>query len=120
MCIGDGPSSDNLAGGGRWGSESRPRPAMGASAGSGPPSRGARGAPLPAAVLGSAVWQPSARVQALNAEQIAEIRQRLNVDVEVPEGQPPAAAPIESFKDLVPIGGRLAAAFGGWRGCVKG
>lgn len=51
------------------------------------------------AVIGK--WQPSARVQALNEEQTAEIRQRLNVDVEVPDGEPPAWAPIESFKDMV-------------------
>jgi ATP-dependent RNA helicase DDX5/DBP2 len=50
-------------------------------------------------VLGN--WQPSERVQKLDDEQIADIRQRLNVDVEVPEGQPPAAAPIESFIDMV-------------------
>jgi ATP-dependent RNA helicase DDX5/DBP2 len=46
-------------------------------------------------------WQPSERVQALNEEQIADIRQRLNVDVEVPPDEPPAAAPIESFLDMV-------------------
>ena len=46
-------------------------------------------------------WKPSERVQALNEEQIADIRQRLNVDVEVPEGEPSAAAPIESFLDMV-------------------
>jgi sensor domain CHASE-containing protein len=40
-------------------------------------------------------------VQKLDDEQIADIRQRLNVDVEVLEGQPPAAAPIESFIDMV-------------------
>jgi hypothetical protein len=50
-------------------------------------------------VLGK--WQPSERVQKLDDEQIADIRQRLNVDVEVPEGEPAAAAPIESFIDMV-------------------
>lgn len=46
-------------------------------------------------------WQPSARVQALDKEQIADIRQRLNVDVTVPEGEPETWPPIESFKDMV-------------------
>lgn len=62
-------------------------------------SRRGGGGPPPEAVLGK--WQPSERVQKLDDEQIADIRQRLNVDVEVPEGQPPAAAPIESFIDMV-------------------
>ncbi|KAF6260713.1 P-loop containing nucleoside triphosphate hydrolase protein [Scenedesmus sp. NREL 46B-D3] len=61
-------------------------------------SRRGGGGPPPEAVLGK--WQPSERVQKLDEEQIADIRQRLNVDVEVPEGQPPAAAPIESFIDM--------------------
>jgi hypothetical protein len=46
-------------------------------------------------------WKPSERVQALTDEQISDIRQRLNVTVEVPEGQPPAASPIESFQEMV-------------------
>lgn len=59
-----------------------------------------------------AQWQPSERVQALSQEQIAEIRDRLNVDVEVPEGEEIAAAPIESFKEMVGIAvcGRVAVA----------
>ncbi|WIA13020.1 hypothetical protein OEZ85_006630 [Tetradesmus obliquus] len=61
-------------------------------------SRRGGGGPPPEAVLGN--WQPSERVQKLDDDQIADIRQRLNVDVEVPEGQPPAAAPIESFIDM--------------------
>jgi hypothetical protein len=59
-----------------------------------------RGGPV-AAVIGR--WEPSERVKALNEEQVAEIRQRLNVDVEVPPGQPPAPPPIESFKDMVSL-----------------
>jgi hypothetical protein len=51
------------------------------------------------AVIGR--WQPSARVQALDKDQVAEIRQRLNVDLVVPEGEPEAWAPIESFMDMV-------------------
>jgi hypothetical protein len=46
-------------------------------------------------------YDPSERVKALTADMVADIRQRLNVTVEVPEGEPPAAAPVESFKDMV-------------------
>jgi ATP-dependent RNA helicase DDX5/DBP2 len=46
-------------------------------------------------------WKPSERVLALTEEQISDIKQRLNVTVEVPEGQPPAASPIESFQEMV-------------------
>lgn len=46
-------------------------------------------------------YNPSERVKALNEAQIADIRQRLNVTVEVPDGEPEAAAPVESFKDMV-------------------
>lgn len=46
-------------------------------------------------------WKPSERVQALNEEQIQDIRQRLNVTVEVEQGQPMAAAAVESFVDMV-------------------
>jgi hypothetical protein len=49
-------------------------------------------------------------VQALDKEQIADIRQRLNVDVVVPEGEPEAWAPIESFKDMVSFRRPTAAA----------
>lgn len=49
-------------------------------------------------------WKPSERVQSLNDEQIAEIRQRLNVTVEVGPGQPPATSPIESFQEMVRTG----------------
>eukprot|EP00798_Chlamydomonas_sp_ICE-L_P028737 gene28737-31915_t len=45
-------------------------------------------------------WQPSDRVLALKEEQINEIKQRLSIKVEVREGQPPAASPIESFQDM--------------------
>jgi hypothetical protein len=104
-------SSDNLResgsrGGGGWGRDSD----------SGPPrrpniprtpshgqidSRGSsRRSQQPVeAVIGR--WQPSARVQALDKAQVADIRQRLNVDVTVPEGEPETWAPIESFKDMV-------------------
>ena len=46
-------------------------------------------------------WTPSDRVTSLSEEQIVDIRQRLNVTVVVPEGQPPAASPIESFHEMV-------------------
>lgn len=46
-------------------------------------------------------WQPSDRMLSLNAEQILDIRSRLNVVVEVPAGQPDCATPIESFKEMV-------------------
>lgn len=109
--VGRSASSDNLRdsgskGGGGWGRDSD----------SGPPRRpnlprtpshghiDSRGSsrrsqqPIEA-VIGR--WQPSARVQALDKDQIADIRQRLNVDVTVPEGEPETWAPIESFKDMV-------------------
>ncbi|KAF8067330.1 DEAD-box ATP-dependent RNA helicase 20 [Scenedesmus sp. PABB004] len=94
-----GSSSElNGTGGGRggaggWGDEPAPRrPAPSA------PSAGRGGFIMVEPVIGK--WAPSARVQGLTAEQIADIRQRLNVDVQVPEGQPPAQPPIESFKDM--------------------
>lgn len=46
-------------------------------------------------------WKPSERVQGLSDEQIAEIRQRLNVTVQVPSGKNNAVSPIESFKEMV-------------------
>lgn len=46
-------------------------------------------------------YSPSDRVKALTEDMVADIRQRLNVTVEVPEGAPPAAAPVESFRDMV-------------------
>lgn len=48
-----------------------------------------------------AQWTPSERVQALTSEQIDEIKQRLNVTVEVEDGESSPVAPIESFKDMV-------------------
>ncbi|KAJ9531203.1 P-loop containing nucleoside triphosphate hydrolase protein [Haematococcus lacustris] len=45
-------------------------------------------------------WKPSERVQALRTEQIVEIRQRLNVTVEVKPGQPEAPPPIEAFQEM--------------------
>lgn len=94
---------DSSSRGGGWGRDEPPRrmqktPSAGNLDSRGPaPRRGA--GPPPEPVLGK--WQPSERVQKLDEEQIADIRQRLNVDVEVPEGQPAAAAPIESFVDMV-------------------
>lgn len=45
-------------------------------------------------------WQPSDRVQRLQQEQIAEVRQRLNVDVEITAGTALALAPVETFEDM--------------------
>ncbi|KAK4370265.1 hypothetical protein RND71_009740 [Anisodus tanguticus] len=45
-------------------------------------------------------WKPSERVLRLKAEQIEEIRLRLNVDVNVVPGSCPAPSPIESFPDM--------------------
>lgn len=55
--------------------------------------------PPPEAVF--AKWQPSERVQGLSEDQIADIRQRLNVTVSVAEGQPAIPTPIESFQEMV-------------------
>lgn len=46
-------------------------------------------------------WTPSDRVKQLGEEQVKEIRSRLKVSVEVPEGQKPAAPPIEAFSEMV-------------------
>ncbi len=46
-------------------------------------------------------WQPTQRVLSLSDETIQEIRQRFKVTVEVTPGQPKAAAPIESFQEMV-------------------
>ena len=48
-----------------------------------------------------AKWSPSERVQNLSGDQIADIRQRLNVTVSVAEGQPAIPTPIESFQEMV-------------------
>ena len=61
-------------------------------------SHGRLGGPEPAIFI---EWQPSERVQALSEEQVVEIRQRLNVTVDVGQGNPPAAPPIESFQEMV-------------------
>ncbi|CAM6017881.1 unnamed protein product [Sphagnum balticum] len=45
-------------------------------------------------------WEPSERVRRLNEDQIAEVRARLNVDVEISPDSAPASAPIESFEDM--------------------
>lgn len=108
-------SHDNLnsfdrGSGSRWGSDSgaprRPNLPRTPSA-SHIDSRGSsrRSSAPVEAVIGK--WEPSPRVKALDEEQIADIRQRLNVDVEVPDGQPPATPPIESFKDMVSRSQRL-------------
>lgn len=75
------------------------RSSSAASLDAGRSSRSSRGGPIPDAVF--AQWTPSERVQALTEEQVHEIRQRLNVTVEVEEGELEAVAPIESFKDMV-------------------
>eukprot|EP01018_Ginkgo_biloba_P004560 Gb_40721 [translate_table: standard] len=58
----------------------------------------ARGLSVPDSV--SPIWQPSERVRRLQDEQIEEVRARLNVDVEITPGTPPAPAPVESFEDM--------------------
>eukprot|EP00877_Chromochloris_zofingiensis_P000286 jgi/Chrzof1/10258/Cz04g34160.t1 len=104
-------SYDNLAsydkgtGGGRYNADLAPRrPSIPKSPSTNSLENGGsrastRRSGQPAEVV-MAQWQPSERVQALSQEQIAEIRDRLNVDVEVPEGEEIAAAPIESFKEM--------------------
>lgn len=57
-----------------------------------------RGAPVEPVF---ANWQPTQRVLSLSEETIQEIRQRFKVTVEVTPGQPKAAAPIESFQEMV-------------------
>lgn len=115
--IGRSASSDNLresgskAGGG-WGRDSDRGPPQRPSIPR-TPSHGhieSRGSsrrsqqPIEALIGG---WKPSARVQALDKDQVAEIKQRLNVDVVVQEGEPEACAPIESFLDMVSCQGQL-------------
>lgn len=100
----DNLSSFDRGSGSRWGSDSgaarRPNIPRTPSANNIDSRSTSRRSAGPAeAIIGK--WQPSDRVKALDADQIADIRQRLNVDVEVPDGQPPAWPPIESFKDMV-------------------
>ncbi|KAF9670960.1 hypothetical protein SADUNF_Sadunf13G0123400 [Salix dunnii] len=45
-------------------------------------------------------WTPSDRVLRFNPDQIEEIRSRLNIEVSVASGSPPAPAAIESFEDM--------------------
>lgn len=102
---GAGPSRDGMGGGGsrgpppsalpRSGSQGAFAPEM-ATRSSGGYGRG--GAP-PEAVFN--VWQPTARVKSMGEDTIKEIRQRLKVVVAVEAGEPPAAAPIESFAEMV-------------------
>lgn len=46
-------------------------------------------------------WKPAAHVSSLTKEQVEDIRKRLDVIVEVEDGQPIAASPIECFEDMV-------------------
>ncbi|CAM6125535.1 unnamed protein product [Calypogeia fissa] len=57
-----------------------------------------RGVALPDVVWPK--WQPSERIRRLQQEQIADVRARLNVDVEITPGTGVAPAPIESFEDM--------------------
>lgn len=84
----------------RQGSSSLPRTGSTQSFGDGGRAYN-RNAPAAEAVF--AKWQPTSRVLALSDETIREIRQRLKVLVEVAEGEPIAAPPIESFQEIVSI-----------------
>ncbi|EFJ32009.1 hypothetical protein SELMODRAFT_75384 [Selaginella moellendorffii] len=92
--------------GGSFGSYSRNRPdANGFASGNGYgrekwpfPSRDTRGLPPPEAVWSR--WQPSERVRRMQSDQIADVRARLNVDVEITDGTPAAQAPVETFEDM--------------------
>lgn len=101
----DGPGGgggDGFGGGaGRAMSRSQSTQSFGEGEGGGG-GRGGRRGPTPA-VFG--VWQVSERVAALDEEQIKDIRQRLNVTVEIEAGQPPVISPIESFKEMVRMRG---------------
>ena len=46
-------------------------------------------------------WKPAAHISSLTKEQVEDIRKRLDVIVDVEEGQPIAASPIECFEDMV-------------------
>jgi hypothetical protein len=46
-------------------------------------------------------WKPAEHITSLSAEQVEDIRKRLDVIVEVEAGQPTAASPIECFEDMV-------------------
>jgi ATP-dependent RNA helicase DDX5/DBP2 len=87
---GDDRGGGGGGGGGSFGAR-RPEPARGG------------GSRYPSGPVESvfAPYDPSDRVKGLTEEQVADIRQRLNVTVEVPEGEPAAAAPVESFRDMV-------------------
>lgn len=58
----------------------------------------ARGSAIPDPVVSQ--WQPSERIRRLQNEQIEEVMARLNVDVHITPGTPPAPAPVESFEDM--------------------
>ena len=72
-------------------------PSGGGGGGGGGGGRGGR-EPIEAVFV---EYSPSDRVKALTEAQVADIRGRLNVTVEVIEGEPAAAAPVESFRDMV-------------------
>ncbi|GIL78706.1 hypothetical protein Vretimale_397 [Volvox reticuliferus] len=57
-----------------------------------------RGGPIVDAVFAN--WQPTNRVLALSDETVQEIQLRLKVSVDVTEGEPKAAPPIESFQEM--------------------
>lgn len=58
----------------------------------------ARGSAIPEPVFSQ--WQPSERIRRLQNDQIEEVMARLNVDVHITPGTPPAPAPVESFEDM--------------------
>mmetsp|Transcript_13117 Transcript_13117/g.15863 ORF Transcript_13117/g.15863 Transcript_13117/m.15863 type:complete len:600 (-) Transcript_13117:184-1983(-) len=47
-----------------------------------------------------APWEPSIRAKAMTEKMITEVRNRLNVTVEIPTGEDAASPPIESFDDM--------------------
>ncbi|KAL3653191.1 hypothetical protein CASFOL_002872 [Castilleja foliolosa] len=61
-------------------------------------SSGSHAYPVPEPVFPQ--WKPSDRVTRLKAEQVQEVRMRLNVDATVPPDSQQAPAPIESFTDM--------------------
>jgi len=96
-------SGSNSSLGGDGGPRAAGGPTGGSSGGGGGGGGGggyrSRGGDPPPVVLGE--HKLSDRVNALTEEQIDEIRGRLNVLVEVEDGEPPPAPPVESFKEMV-------------------
>jgi ATP-dependent RNA helicase DDX5/DBP2 len=101
------PASTSHRGGDGWGSRDGYRDGGrdgGSSSFYGQAQPFQRSAPRAASGLPETVWfnwQPSERVLALTPDNIKDIRTRLSVTVSVPVGQPEAAPPIESFKEMV-------------------